>query len=88
MDARFCKPKASPRVMEQPERHQAGLPDRGGQKQEPGAGDGEWGPRVHIQDPRVLEPFSFLPLCNRNHSAAQERLITVPALLIIARSHS
>lgn len=35
----------------------------------------------------VLKLFGFLPLCNRNHSAAQERLITVPALLIIARSH-
>lgn len=35
----------------------------------------------------VLKLFGFLPLCNRNHSAAQERLITVPALLIIAWSH-
>lgn len=44
--------------------------------------------RVHAEVLWVLKPFSFLPLCDRSHSAAQKRLITAPALLIIARSHS
>lgn len=44
--------------------------------------------RVSTEVLWVLKLFSFLPLCDRSHSAAQECLITAPALLIIARSHS
>lgn len=93
LNATFCKPQVSLQQRKSQggtrQGHLAGV----GSRNSPGSGKdhlpllpGEQWLCVHIGD--LLRLFSFLPLCNRNHSAAQERLITVPALLIIARSHS